>query len=860
MILNAEISKDDIVLLNEKAASRKAKEKPLITAWNRSDGAFLCRLALMDEPEKSKPVLHLLWELGREFLKPLAFNDVINDRYYFSSEAAALPDYEAIGEKLDDGEHSSFFYPRNLKKLAFYFFRDLQQYANRSAGSLSLFLKKRNLFPIHSQLYFFLDENPDDDQFPFLLVGLVPYMEKGKKGYQSLYQVMMKKQRRFQELGTKIGRQLNEAADRIPFIKRLITSRLIFHPVRLTDEEAFEFFSCIPQLEECGILCRLPEWMNKKKSKIVYKSQVQDSPGMFNELVLNQYQPSMTYNGVTISEEEAERLLAESEGLQMVNGKWVNADHAAIQSLLKQYRKAKESGSSLISLMNMQAKSRNDPEDELPEIEFSYEDWMKANLRLHARKEKHHELNPKLDQLMRPYQKEAFQWMSRMDDFQMGVCLADDMGLGKTLEVLSFLSEQQELGKKKVLIVVPATLIGNWAREIDKFTPWLSYRILDGKNDPEKGTTDAYINLITYQKCRSSAYPETVDWDIMILDEAQAIKNVSAGQTKKVKMIKAHTKLALTGTPIENNLMELWSIFDFINPGLLGTKDEFMEFKRQILSDEEGMQNLRNIIHPFIMRRLKTDKSIISDLPEKNEVEVRVDLSREQIVLYRKEVEKLNEKLMDADPNKKKFMILTAITKLKQICNHPSQYYKSEDYPASKSGKFQELTSIAETIAENKERVLVFTQFAQIIPALDRLLAKVFKKQGAAIDGSTPTGKRMKIVEGFQNGEYPYLVLSLKTAGVGLNLTNAQNVIHFDRWWNPAVENQATDRAYRIGQDKDVTVFKMVTNDTIEEVVSQMLVKKQDLADQLINDLDSQALSTLSVDELISAIQWRGSV
>ncbi|MBF0578298.1 DEAD/DEAH box helicase [Erysipelotrichaceae bacterium RD49] len=861
MILDVKIDGQDLKLLHEKRASKRVKERNLIKAFHRSEGAFLSRLLLFEGP-LSSPNMRLLKNLALEFAKvinrsPGYIGEEDVNGYYYASNYYGLTQEQAeeIGEKLDDGTHSSFFYPHNLQAFFFDFARDLRQFANRSKGNLLRLMREKKYSIIANQLYFFLSDVPDNPEYPFAFLAMVPTVKNGQWQWLSVFQALKKLHRHmfssYSYLSDRIEAMLDQAAMESEFIKRLVQTRLILQPVRLTDEEALQFMQDIPKFEKLGIICMLPEWMNNKSIKLQFSWSADDEPGLITSDALLSYVPEMMYHGQPISEKEAEELLKKDEGFQKLNGKWVEASHTQLKSLLDRFQKLRKSGQSLSTLFAMQ--NEGEQEEDAPELEISYEDWITQRCGLN-RPITDNPLPPGFEPILRPYQKQAFTWLDRMQQHQLGVILADDMGLGKTVEILSEIENMRNHGKKKILIVVPATLVGNWIAEIRKFAPWITYTVLDGKNEPPAGEVHSLITLVTYQKCLKSEYVQTVHWDCIILDEAQAIKNPQAQQTKKVKSLEADFKVALTGTPIENNLGELWSIFDFINPGLLGTRDEFSYFK----SNEEGLEQLKQIIAPFVMRRMKTDRTIISDLPEKNEIEVHVDLSKEQIVLYRKEVEKLERELKEAEPGKAKFLILAEITKLKQICNHPAQYQKMGDYSISRSGKFGALRDIAQTIAKNKQKVIVFTQFAQIIPALVKLLEKEFKQSGASIDGSTTTKARMKIVEDFQNGKLPFLVLSLKTAGVGLNLTAAQNVIHFDRWWNPAVENQASDRAFRIGQKNDVTVYKFVSTNTIEEVISTMLHQKQDLADQVINDLDSEKLTELSADELLRAIQWRG--
>ena len=347
---------------------------------------------------------------------------------------------------------------------------------------------------------------------------------------------------------------------------------------------------------------------------------------------------------------------------------------------------------------------------------------------------------------------------------------------------------------------------------------------------------DCFLNITTYSMAgRLTSLQERL-WNYLILDEAQAIKNPSSKQTRSIKKLQAVHRIAMTGTPIENDLSNLWSLFDFLNKGLLGSREEFAAFVRELPTHQEGYQKLKNMVSPFILRRLKTDRTIIADLPDKMEQIDYVQLSKKQVVLYRDLIREMEDVLNDRlSGMQRRGVVLAAIQKFKQICNHPDQYQGQDTFDPEQSGKFQTLAEICRTIYEKRERVLVFTQYAEITEQLSKYLETVFRQKGLVITGRTPVKRRQKLVELFNGEEYvPYMVLSVKAAGTGLNLVAANHVIHFDRWWNPAVENQATDRAFRIGQKKNVIVHKLVSEGTIEEKIDQLINSKKELAENVI--------------------------
>lgn len=347
-----------------------------------------------------------------------------------------------------------------------------------------------------------------------------------------------------------------------------------------------------------------------------------------------------------------------------------------------------------------------------------------------------------------------------------------------------------------------------------------------------------------------------IDWQLIILDEAQAIKNPSTRQSKATKKLSARSRIVLTGTPVENRLGDLWSLFDFLNPGLLGSANVFKKFVKS-LQDREHNQfaPLRQLVQPYILRRLKTDRKIITDLPDKIETPCYCKLSKQQVKLYEQTVKALRATLKDADGIARRGTVLQSLMRLKQICNHPSQLTGDGDYIASESGKFLRLGEICDEIASRQEKALIFTQFREITDSLADYLATVFGRTGVILHGGTAVKKRQALVEQFQSDDGPpFFILSLKAGGTGLNLTAACHVIHFDRWWNPAVENQATDRAFRIGQKHNVLVHKFITTGTVEEKIDAMITEKQKMADEILSSGKEVNLTELPDDEILRLV------
>jgi non-specific serine/threonine protein kinase len=411
------------------------------------------------------------------------------------------------------------------------------------------------------------------------------------------------------------------------------------------------------------------------------------------------------------------------------------------------------------------------------------------------------------------------------------------------------------------LLVVPASLIANWRNEIDKFYPELAYHIAHPGSMNNGDKTDLSVDelsrcdlvITTYAMVQRYDLLQNFKWDYVILDEAQAIKNPGTKQTRAVKKLHAANRIILTGTPVENRLADLWSLFDFLNPGLLGNVKEFNAFAKTLKDNSAGYGRLRRVISPYILRRLKTDKSIISDLPEKVEMKTFASLSKKQTVLYHDLVDDIQEILETREGMQRRGLILSSLLKFKQLCNHPDQLLGTGDFDEKHSGKFARLREICETVLEKREKMLVFTQFREITPALHDFLASIFGREGSVLHGSVPVKKRQALVDAFQSREsyIPFMVLSLKAGGVGLNLTGANHVVHFDRWWNPAVENQATDRVFRIGQQKNVVVHKFITQGTIEEKIDHMLEEKARLSDDVIASGGEHWITELENDQLM---------
>ncbi|MEM6965918.1 MAG: DEAD/DEAH box helicase, partial [Bacteroidota bacterium] len=444
---------------------------------------------------------------------------------------------------------------------------------------------------------------------------------------------------------------------------------------------------------------------------------------------------------------------------------------------------------------------------------------------------------------LRPYQLRGFEWMYKNSRLGFGSIIADDMGLGKTLQVITTLlklKEDGELKKQKALVIVPTTLLTNWDKEIKRFAPDLNAHIYHGPNRTLDPLKDADVLLTTYGVARSeTAKLQKQKWIVLAIDEAQNIKNPSTAQTKAIKKIKAPVKIAMSGTPVENRLSEYWSIFDFTNKGYLGSLKKFKsDYAKpiEVDRDQDQLKTFKTITEPFILRRLKSDKTIIKDLPEKIEKDQFCKLTPQQASIYQNVLDTTMKTIEAAEGIARKGMVLKLITALKQVCNHPKQFLKKGKTEPALSGKSQLLLDLMQQILDNGEKTLIFTQYQEMGKMIVEMLQEAFDLEAQFLHGGVARKKRDEMVEDFQNNRTTrVLILSLKAGGTGLNLTAANNVIHYDLWWNPAVEAQATDRAYRIGQQKNVMVHRFITQATFEEKINKMLQEKKELANLTVS-------------------------
>ncbi len=678
---------------------------------------------------------------------------------------------------------------------------------------------------------------------------------------------------------------VNRASESCAWLKEIVESGEIFHPLRWTPREAMRLLADVETLESAGVVVRMPaSWrMNRPSRPSVEATVGSKAPSLLGAQSLLDFKVEVSLDGETLTAEEVELLVASTDGLALLRGKWVEVDHERLKATLERLdaveRLARKEGVSFGRAMRLLAGAEIGGAAEVPAADASWGRvkagaWLAETLAGCRRPEALAAADPgeALNATLRPYQDVGVRWLGFLADLGLGACLADDMGLGKTVQLLALVLRlsRQPGERRPSLIVAPASLLANWAAEAARFAPSLRVFVahpsfapadrLKAPADEELHGTDLVVT--SYGSALRLDWIGKTRWRLVALDEAQAIKNPAAKQTHAVKALIADSRIALTGTPIENNLRDLWSIFDFLNPGLLGTSKAFADFVKRLSAKEPvSYAPLRKLVGPYILRRLKTDRSVIADLPDKTEVKAFCGLSRKQAALYQAAVAEFEERLRTVSEDMaRRGLVLSTLMRLKQICNHASQGLGASAWNEKDSGKFARLTEIAETIASRQEKMLVFSQFKEIVEPLGDLLASVFGRAGLALTGDTAVGKRKDLVKAFQEDEgIPFFVLSLKAGGSGLNLTAASHVVHFDRWWNPAVENQATDRAFRIGQKRNVLVHKFVCRGTIEERIDVLIESKRQMAQDVLagggeinltemSDRDIMALVKLDLD------------
>lgn len=653
---------------------------------------------------------------------------------------------------------------------------------------------------------------------------------------------------------------------------------------KLTEDEAWLFLTEASEtLLALGVDILLPSWWQAmKNANLKVKARVKGTssshrPSFVGLQAVLDYDWRFSMNGVDLTEEEFNQLVEEKRRLVYIRGRWIKLDPGFIHQIQDLMKKAEKEGLSVRDVIEQELFAEENTEvDELDDPRAFAKIQIELNRNWKQMIKGLRDLNSlplesvpvTLHGELRPYQQQGMSWLLFLRKYGFGGCLSDDMGLGKTVQFISYLLKVKEAENEAgpSLIICPTSVLGNWQKELERFAPDLSIYLHYGSNrlKGEEFTNQASnvdVTLTSYGLTHLD-FDEfsSMTWSAIAIDEAQNIKNAGTKQSRAVRKLNGQHHIALTGTPMENRLTELWSIFDFINHGYLGSLGQFQkQFVIPIEKDDEKdkIKQLQALIRPFLLRRTKKDEEVALNLPDKLEQKEYCPLTAEQASLYEQLVKDTLDNIESLSSFERKGLILQMLSRLKQLCNHPALYLK-EEKPNSlidRSAKLEKLQELVGAVLEQNESCLIFTQYIEMGHIIQRIMKKEFKIEVPFLNGSVPKQQRDQMIARFQDREFPVFLLSLKAGGTGLNLTAANHVIHYDRWWNPAVENQATDRAYRIGQKRFVHVHKMICTGTLEEKIDLMLDKKQALNDEVIQS-DSW-ITELSNDEIRDLVYLR---
>jgi len=868
----------------QKTVLEPARGARLERAFARGSGHGLLCLGADEVGTILPPALSYWRNLGAAYVAALCASPVIGERSKRPVPVAAAGDLDTMVAAVPPMTGAEYLTTEVLTDL----WRDMDQAFDaelaQSTLTVQAFLKSRHpAWNLVGRVHFNLAENRKDEDAPFAF--LATYTTRLSADAKPQHLPLGKAMQEY--AGTRNRERLlsllmpvQRAAEHCPWLKAIVDGGEIYHPLRFNPHQALQFLRDVPALERSGVLVRMPAtWrLNRPARPQVTATVGSNSPSRLGMDALLDFRIDMTLDGESLTRAEIKRLLAHTEGLVLIRGKWVEVDRERLSRTLEQFeaiaRRAVSDGLSFAEAMRMLARAGIAEGAAGGQVDTTWSEtvagpWLAETLRGLRHSGSLARVHPgrSFQGTLRPYQFAGVQWLHLLARLQLGACLADDMGLGKTIQVLSLLLVLKNGAAetcKPSLLVAPASLLANWADEVARFAPSLDVILAHPSAMPAEelakigtdGLRDADLVITSYGFLSRLPSLQTTSWRLAVLDEAQAIKNPATKQTKSVKQLKAEARIALTGTPIENRLSDLWSIFDFINPGLLGSSKEFSSYVKSLVDRPQNPYGpLRELVRPYILRRLKTDKSIIADLPDKTELKTFCPLSRKQAALYQQAVDDLARQLETVDGMKRRGIVLAFLMRLKQICNHPSQWLGDAAWAEEDSGKFARLRDIAEVVGARQEKTLVFTQFKETTAPLAAFLSSVFGRPGLVLHGETEVNRRKDLVRQFQDDEsIPFFVLSIKAGGSGLNLTAASHVIHFDRWWNPAVENQATDRAFRIGQKKNVLVHKFICRGTVEDKIDKMIDSKQQLAGDFFTGGADMVLTEVKDEELLRLV------
>jgi non-specific serine/threonine protein kinase len=864
--------------------------RELAKHFERGDGHGLFRLGT-SQPETVLPAGLSFWrDVGRAFVVRLCATEEL-EALREKVEVEVPPDeLAALAASAPPMKGGEYLTPTVLTDLCARMAAAVREDLSAWDGTVEAYLRQASpAWSVVGRVCFHLAENKNDPDAPFAF--LATYTTRLSARAKAQHLPLSQALREYAGVRNKSAllallEPVQRAAGTSSVAKDLVDGGAVFETLAWTPAEAHRFLTDVPVIEAAGVLVRMPAaWRAKRPPRPEVQVTVGKAPGkgVGADAILD-FSIDVILEGEALSESELRAILDGTDSLALVRGRWVEVDRERLRQLLDRWSAFEaahaDGGLSVVEGLRLVAGAQIGESGDDAAANGSV-DWSRVVAGESLAKALEGlrspdglvdvDPGPLLQAELRPYQKVGLRWLWWLRSLGLGGCLADDMGLGKTIQVIALLvllkkkAEGASEPKLPSLLVVPASLIANWRSELARFAPSLGVLAAHPSELPptEIGSLtpevlcDWDVVITTYGTLQRVAALTSRSWNVVVLDEAQAIKNPGAKQTRATKALRARFRLALTGTPVENRLGDLWSLFDFASPGLLGTAKAFGRFVRAAEKRPHGGYGpLRELVRPYILRRLKSDKRVITDLPDKTEVRAFCSLTRKQVALYKQTVEELRASLRQSDGMKRRGVVLASLMRLKQICNHPSHWLGDGSYAPEESGKFTRVAELAEEIASRQEKALVFTQFRELTRPLADFLAGVFGRPGLVLSGETEVKRRMGLVEQFQREDGPpFFVLSLKAGGTGLNLTAARHVIHFDRWWNPAVESQATDRAYRIGQKNGVVVHKFVCRGTVEEKIDALIESKQDLARQILEGTDEVRLTELDDEQLLRLVE-----
>jgi superfamily II DNA or RNA helicase len=862
---------------NEKWASR------LKAAFDASAAEGLLLLAIDALTLSVSPPLTYWRDFARRYLLQLCHTGGIDDGPVplLPSERDQLSEFVQEAPPMRGGE----FLTTELLERLWQEFGKLVIRESAATGLTEWLKSKSPLWHTVGRVTFHLAENKRDPDRPFAFLATYTHRlsDQGKPQHLPLARALQEYAGAKNKAAlTSLLAPVQRAAEKSELARELVETRRLFQPMAWTPHDAHRFLRDISSLQESGLLVRVPNWWKGgRPARPQVTVRIGEKPANLLGLEsLMDFSVEVALDGERLTVAECRQLMAAKEGLILLKGKWVEIDGERLNQVLTHWQRIEkgEQGISYLEGMRLLAGIGRSDDGHLPAEPENFAwsqvmpgEWLRKTLGAMREPSLIEGFDPERDlrAQLRGYQREGVRWLWFMTRLGLGACLADDMGLGKTIQTLALLLQlKRETPAQQTslpsLLIVPSSLLANWKSEIARFAPTLDVFFAHSSEtsaqtlkvtmaDPARTLSGKDLVITTYGLLARLPSLRQIDWRLVVIDEAQAIKNPAGRQSRAVKELRAPARIALTGTPVENRLGDLWSLFNFICPGLLGSAAEFGRTVKRLSGDQaRHFAPLRNLTRPYILRRLKTDKSIINDLPEKTEIEAWCVLSKTQAALYQQSIKDLAAKLETVTGIQRRGLVLAFLMRLKQICNHPSHWLGDGIFDPAESGKFARLHEVAEEVAARQEKVLVFTQFREMTDPLAAHLERIFGRPGLILHGNTPIKERQRLVERFQqDAGPPSFVLSLKAGGTGLNLTAASHVIHFDRWWNPAVENQATDRAFRIGQKKNVLVHKFICRGTIEERINDLLEEKKNLAAELLEGGGEKLLTEMPDDELL---------